>query len=243
MNLIIDIGNTLSKTAVFNEDELVEQHSYDSITPECIDKINSEYPGVKRVIVSSTGKNNPSLMTYIHEKFETTIFLNESTAIPITNLYKTPETLGPDRIATACGANYISPNTTILVIDAGTAITFDYISNHNEFLGGNISPGIHLRFKALSSFTSKLPFLEKRDTYPERGTDTSEAVLAGVLNGIVFEMDKYINHFIDSQPAGKIFLTGGDAKFLEKRIKNRIFVIPELSLIGLNYILNYHVNK
>ncbi len=243
MNLVIDIGNTLSKVAIFDEDNLLKHRFYHAITRKCIDNLIAENPGVNRAIIALTGKSKTTLTTYIHKTFDTTIVLNETTSIPITNLYKTPETLGPDRIANACGANHISPNTNILVIDAGTAITFDYMSQNNEFLGGNISPGIHLRFKALAANTSKLPLLEKDDTYPDIGANTKEAVLAGVLNGIVFETERYMNHFIDSQPGGKIFLTGGNAKFLEKRIKNRIFVVPELSLIGLNYILNYHVNK
>jgi type III pantothenate kinase len=165
------------------------------------------------------------------------IAFNPKTPVPIKNCYATPETLGVDRLAAAVGANYLFPATDCLIFDCGTAITIDFVSQNGEFLGGNISPGLQTRFKALNTFTSKLPLEDIAENVPTMGTTTATAIQAGVLNGISYEIETYI----DRNPHCTIIFTGGDAFFLVKNIKNSIFVICNLVMIGLNRIVNYNV--
>ena len=167
--------------------------------------------------------------------------MNENTSLPIKNLYKTPSTLGKDRIAVAVAANYLKPNTNVLVIDAGTTITYEFIDTKGQYLGGNISPGMKMRFNSLHTFTKKLPLIEHTENSDLLGNDTKSAISSGIINGIIFEMDGYINTLKEKYADIVIFLTGGDTFFFESTLKNRIFAHKNLLLIGLNRILNYNV--
>jgi type III pantothenate kinase len=163
--------------------------------------------------------------------------------MPVVSLYKTPETLGLDRLAAAIGAHGLFPDEDLLVIDAGTAITFDLIERNGTFAGGNISPGLRIRFRALHEFTKKLPLIEASDDFQVIGQSTEEAIRAGVINGMVFEIDGTIDLIRKKIPEIRPVLTGGDAHFFERRLKNPIFVKFEVTLIGLNRILEYNVEK
>ena len=144
-------------------------------------------------------------------------------------------------MAAAVGANNIFPHTNVLVVDCGTAITIDFVSAIGRFEGGNISLGLNTRFKALSSFTSKLPLVDIADGYPLIGKNTTDAIRAGVLNSTIFELDTYIELFSGLYPDLKVIFTGGDAFFFDGKLKNTIFVVPNLVVQGLNRILEYNV--
>jgi type III pantothenate kinase len=148
-----------------------------------------------------------------------------------------------DRLAAAVGARELFPDRDLLVIDAGTAITLDLIEANGTFSGGNISPGLRSRFRALHEFTQKLPLIEESDQWPLIGQSTEEAIRAGVINGIIFELDGMIDQLKKKYPNIQPVLTGGDAGFFERRLKNPIFVKFEITLIGLNRILEYNVEK
>ncbi len=140
----------------------------------------------------------------------------------------------------AVAANYLKPNTNCLIIDAGTCITYEFVNANSEYLGGNISPGINMRIKALYTFTKKLPLVEPVEKANLLGNDTKSAISSGVINGITFEMDGYINILKEKYPDLTIFLTGGDTFFFESTFKNRTFAVKNLLSIGLNRILNYN---
>ena len=171
--------------------------------------LQNEQPGLKKVILSSV-KNYPTeLKKELQNKFETFIELDENTPLPIENLYKTPETLGKDRIAAAVGGFDLYPDTNLLIIDAGTAITYDIVNDKKQFLGGNISPGIEMRFKALHQLTGKLPLVENEGFGKLFGSTTVEAIKAGVQNGVAFEVDKTIDTFKEFYNNLKVIITGG----------------------------------
>jgi len=159
--------------------------------------------------------------------------------LPITNRYKS-ETIGLDRLAGAVGANYYFKNKNILLIDIGSAITYDIISSENEFLGGNISPGLNLRFKSLNLFTKNLPLMKYQEDDNLFADNTQQAVILGVQNGILYEIESYINIFSKKFDDLKIIFTGGDTNLFVKKIKNTIFAKPNLVAEGLNIILNYN---
>jgi len=167
--------------------------------------------------------------------------LSAKTNLPLINLYQTPETLGKDRLAAVIGGISLFPGSNVLVIDAGTAITFDFINKQKEYLGGNISPGLSMRYQALHQFTKQLPLLQKEEDFELLGENTKKAIIRGVQNGIVFE----INHYIESLSVknGNIttILTGGDSNFFDNKLKYPIFVESDLVLMGLNKILKYNI--
>ncbi len=240
MNLIIDIGNTKTKMAVFNSEELVENYCFERISREQIKKILVQYKKINKAILSSVKDLDSSILEFLAEKISFFIELDYHTVLPIKNLYKSPETLGKDRLAAIVGANSIFPKSNILVIDAGTAITFDVLTSKEEYIGGNISPGIEMRFRALNEFTGKLPKLKKNDVFPNMGFNTETAIISGVQWGIIYEMEAYISKLYEKYENLKIILTGGDAVFFDKKLKNTIFVVSNLTLIGLNKILLYN---
>ncbi|MCW3804232.1 type III pantothenate kinase [Plebeiibacterium marinum] len=243
MNLVIDQGNTFIKIGVFDKGKLIYFNSYqffDENITQCIENPDK----ISKVIISSVKSAYPSAAE-IHQllaiKASTPIlFLNNNTPVPIKNNYETPKTLGKDRIAALVGASLSNPGFPKLVIDAGTAITIDYLDEHNTFLGGNISPGIQTRFNALHQNTGQLPQLKLNTETSFLGRNTANAIHSGVQNGVIFEIDQYINHFNTLNINTKTILTGGDAYFFAKNLKNPIFVNPNLVLTGLNTILEYN---
>ncbi|MHC1703996.1 MAG: type III pantothenate kinase [Tenuifilaceae bacterium] len=239
MNLIIDIGNSLTKVAITDKDKVVFIERHETLTKEIIDDIRKEY-SPKRAIISAVGKKNTDVFDFLKSSLPL-IELDQNTKLPIVNLYKTPVTLGRDRIAAAVGANYLYPTSNILVIDCGTAITYDLIDSKNQYHGGAISPGIQLRFKSLNQHTAHLPLLEKTDSFQLIGTTTVECIHSGVLNGVVSELENYINQLKSENPGLIVVLTGGDANFFVNKLKNSIFVVQNLVIIGLNRILNFNV--
>lgn len=169
--------------------------------------------------------------------------MNHKLKLPVNNLYSTPETLGSDRIAGIVGANYYYPDNDILVIDAGTCITYDFIDSSNNYLGGNISPGVDIRFKSLNSFTSRLPLLDNGGDCPLIGYNTETAIRAGVMRGAEFEVLGYISEMRNKYPELLVFLTGGYTFSFEISPKNKIFADKFLVLKGLNRLLEYNEGK
>jgi type III pantothenate kinase len=240
MNLVIDIGNTRTKFSVFNKGEVLITVPVEEFLPEHIDVLQNEHPGLQKAILSSVKDYPAKLKQALQNKFEYFLELDENTPLPIENCYKTPVTLGKDRIAAAVGGFDLHPNTNLLIIDAGTAITFDILNEKHQFLGGNISPGIEMRFKALHQFTGKLPLVKQEKFEKLFGSSTEEAIRAGVQNGVVFEVEKAIDTFKEFYKNLKVIITGGDADFFDKKLKNSFFVNFNLTALGLNRILEYN---
>ncbi len=244
MNLAIDIGNTVIKLAIFSNNEIIFKKSFSDLNLQDIKSILEKYPKLNKAILSTVSKVKKDIIDFCADFFDFFIELNSGLKFPFTINYKTPETLGNDRIAAIAGANNIYPFNNILVIDIGTAVTYDFITNKNEYIGGNISPGINLRYKSLHEFTNRLPLLTiSNESVPLLGSSTDSAISAGVENGLLYELESYINIYEKKYKDVKIVLTGGDSSLFEKKIKNTIFVHPNLVLMGLNKILEYNATN
>jgi len=244
MNLVLDLGNTFGKIAVCDGTRVIESAVYPKITSKEISYFHTCYDNLKGAIVSSVVNHSREIVDYLENLFTVCIELNGSTPIPLTNKYKTPETLGYDRIAAAVGACTLFPRRNVLVIDAGTAITYDLVTDKGEFVGGNIAPGLEMRFKALNKFTGRLPLLEPESKDINLiGESTSEAIQSGIINGILFEIEGFISSIMKEYSKLKVIITGGDAKYFEKKLKSSIFVNLNLNLIGLNRILDYNAGE
>jgi len=205
--------------------------------------LKDEHIQLNQAILSSVKPVDEELIQFLSKNLELFIELDQHTPLPIENLYETPETLGKDRIAAAVGANELFPGQNVLIIDAGTAITYDVVSEKNEFLGGNISPGLQMRFKALNQFTGKLPLINYSDEFQLIGRNTEEAIRAGVQNGILYEIERTIETFNRNYENLQIVMTGGDSIFFDKKLNYSIFVHFNLTLIGLNRILEHNAKK
>jgi type III pantothenate kinase len=241
MNLVIDIGNTRTKLAVFSDSRIVTMKTEERLNINILKALIHENPSIDQCIISSVKENDIEVVKFIHNQEIPLVVLGLETRIPFKNNYSTKETLGRDRIAAVAGACKNYPGKNVLVIDAGTAITFDLKDQYEEYLGGNISPGLEMRFKALHRFTSKLPLLNKGISASFMGASTNEAITNGVQNGIVFEILGYIDTLLPKYPDMLVILTGGDSAFFENKLKRAIFVDPNLILSGLNTILEYNV--
>lgn len=243
MNLCIDIGNSKVKVAVFAGPEIIYRNQWSAMGPGKILDIAAEFPDIKDVIICSVRPQQTELVGNLKKYFPNIIVFNEFTAIPVVNLYETRDTLGKDRLAAVAGANNNYPGRNVLVIDAGTAITYDIIDENAQYLGGNISPGLSMRFRALHDYTGKLPLVKPGSKVPALGKRTEDAIAAGVQNGIIFEMDSYIELFKKDFSDLVIILTGGDANYFDKKLKSTIFVDSNLIFTGLNRILTYNVKE
>ncbi len=240
MNLIIDTGNTLTKIALFQVREMVAFSSYSGVEPQHIIQFCEANPFIKNAMISTVKEYPAELALFLSEKYNT-IFFTHNTSVPVINKYDTPETLGKDRLAGVVGAQQLFATGNILVIDSGTAITYDLVTSKGEYLGGAISPGITMRYKALHTFTSRLPLLDYFDDAQLIGDDTSTSIHSGVLNGAVAEMEGMIQRYQLVYPDIKIILTGGDYNYFDKRLKIKTFAAPNLVLEGLNLILNFNL--
>lgn len=241
MNYVIDIGNTKTKTAIVNNRKVTKLKSFD--TDEFMKNFRQFFQNEKTLhsyIISSVIPLNAAFLKFVSNNYDG-IILNNKTLLPFINHYKTKNTLGNDRIANIAGAVTIYPQKNILAIDAGTCITYDLITRENQYIGGAISPGINMRFSSLNQFTGALPLLKpKKKPVEIIGTNTTSSIQSGVINGVIFEITAYIHGIKKSYPDIKVILCGGDSSFLADRLKNSIFVCPNLTLMGLNSILIYN---
>lgn len=240
-NLAIDIGNTRTKIGLFEDQHLLDKKILEKVGLEEIIELATNH-AVENIILSNVaGGISEELEYYLDTNFNF-IVLNENTALPIVNSYQTPQTLGRDRLAAIVGASQLYPKTNCLVVDAGTCITFDVLSAAGIYLGGNISPGIQMRFLAMHHFTNRLPKVEVKIVSKSFGTTTEEALINGGIMGVCLELEGYIRLCEEELGQINVILTGGDADFLGKTLKNEIFVNQNLVLIGLNQILAHNVD-
>lgn len=241
MNLIIDVGNTRGKIAVFEQDNLVELVVFDKEEILLkIKKIISKYV-VSSAIISAVATLKEEKIKKIQEYLEL-LELNSQTKVPFKNKYATPNTLGVDRIALVSAAVCKYPGKNVLVIDAGTCITYDFVNEKSEYFGGGISPGIRIRYKALHKYTSKLPLLETKEPDSYIGNNTNNSIHSGVVNGVLREIEGVIEQYSVDVESLIVVLTGGDTIFLAKQLKSGIFANQNFLLEGLQSILIFNKN-
>ena len=240
MNLIIDVGNSNVKLAVFQQDKLLHKSIIElSQLNESIEIIKTNFPKIEKAIISSVGNLQNSQIQNIKKHFATFI-LDSASKIPFINLYKTPKTLGVDRIALVSASVNQFPDKNVLIIDVGTCVTYDFKTSKNDYLGGAISPGIRLRYKTLNDLTANLPLLETEIPKNIIGDSTSSAIHSGVIYGILKEIDGIIDEYQKKYSDLTVILTGGDANLLSNQLKNSIFANSNFLLEGLNFILEFN---
>ena len=240
MKLIIDIGNTRTKIAFFNDNKLSYIEQTEELKKDYLLKLLDKFPQTDSAIISAVKSYSIEVKDSLKNKFEKFIETGVDTDLPIINKYQSPGTLGYDRLAAAIGAETLFPGQNILVIDAGTAITYDILTSQKEYLGGSISPGIFMRYKALHYFTEKLPLVKHIEQLEIPGKDTESSIRAGVQFGIFFEIKETIRHYKKRFKNLKVVITGGDSVFLYKNLKGSIVLNANLNLLGLNKILEYN---
>ena len=243
--LALDIGNTAVKAGCF-DGPLLREMAAGLTAAEVRDLVRQWGP--EHIVIASVAEDAALQADELREMVpgEILVFKPAGTAIPLRNAYGTPQTLGADRLAAAVGAASLRPGRTTLVVDAGTALKLDLITADGTYHGGSIAPGLAMRLRALHTFTGRLPLLELPPadaTIPLVGDSTTGSLLSGVVNGAVAEITGLIAQYQQAYPALGVLLSGGDAAFLAARLPARIFVVPELVLLGLNRILVYHVDK
>jgi type III pantothenate kinase len=240
-NLVLDFGNTRTKLALYKVDKLESLQIFDQLSLKgLLDALVTH--AVQRTIFSVTGNPQPEVLEFLKREL-LAIEMSSLTPVPIKNLYKTPETLGKDRLAAVLGAHALFPKENCLVVDAGTCITYDWLSRHGEYLGGNIAPGLRMRLQAMHHFTSKLPLVAPSEEQPGAvGYSTESAIQFGAAYGMLQEVKGYARWGQKHFGPVKTVLTGGDAEFFGSYLKRKIFVRPDLVLFGLNKILQFNVN-
>ena len=240
MKLIIDHGNTRTKIAVFdgNTCDHIEIFERDFTIEKAIEIIQKK--DCKQAIFSGVGSFDNKQLIALQNEVQL-LTLSAETPVPFINSYETPKTLGVDRIALVTAAYMQFPSKDVLVIDAGTCITYDFIDAAGVYKGGAIAPGIEMRYRALSAFTERLPYLEKRHKASLIGNSTENSIHSGVLNGVIGEIDNTIKKYKQKNEDLTVVLTGGDVKFLANNLKNSIFANRNFLLEGLNAILTYNL--
>jgi type III pantothenate kinase len=237
MNIVVDSGNTYSKIGWFSGNKLIRYEMRLGFT-ELIERIQLELPD--RMIYSSVNRPLSEFLEALDRDIPV-LNLTGETPVPVKKNYETPHTLGADRVAAACGAHWMFPEQNVLVVDMGTSITYDLLDSLGTFQGGLISPGVRMRFKALHTFTKRLPLFDPEKDPGFIGKSTKQAMQSGVMNGTLAEIEGIINRYRHEIPSLCVVLCGGDLPFFESSLKPPIFAVPELVLIGLNRILTYNV--
>ncbi len=242
MNLIIDIGNTRAKIAVFENNKILK-------TLVCLkekiftqkEQVLKEFPQIRDGILANVAAPHKGFREPLSDLTGLKIELSHSTPVPFTNLYNSPKTLGLDRIALAAAAVANFPQKDVLVIDAGTCVTYDIITHQKEYIGGAISPGLNMRFRAMNNFTANLPLL-RANSKPVTtiGKDTVQSLHLGVKQGLLYEINGFIAQYQQVYNNLTVVLTGGDCEILSKSLKNSIFVHKNFLSTGLNSILEYN---
>lgn len=224
------------KAALFEGDTLTELKyfgSQDEVWND-IDFIRQARAAMIGTVVNDTQRLADKLSTL----FPVYLFSSD-TKIPLENAYRSASTLGSDRLAASIGAYAVYPDADVLVIDAGTCIKYNFTNAANQYLGGGISPGLAMRFKALHQFTGKLPLIEPAgEPIALIGRDTRQSILSGVITGSVAEIEGIISAYREQYPGLIAVMTGGDGEYLAKQLKSSIFTLHNLVLKGLNYSLN-----
>lgn len=246
-NLVLDIGNSSVKLAVFEEKEIIYQETSPAVNEAKLQELIQRFQ-IANSIVSTVKQEQADISSFLQENTQF-IHFSHQTGLPIRNHYQSPETLGLDRLSALMGAKKRFPQTDVLVIDAGTCITCDLLDRDANYTGGSISPGIQMRFKALESFTGKLPFVPFEPNFDQLvGKNTKDSILSGVVNGVIYEIMGFIEDYQQKYPDLRVLLCGGDAVFFDTRLKNSIFAHivstePDLVLIGLNEIIHHQYDE
>ena len=220
--------------------DFIARYTEENITVNRLKEIYDQNPGITAAILCSTRLCDPDIEEFLSSNIQHFIYLDGNTPTPLKNRYATPSTLGPDRLAAAVGAATIAPGEDLLVVDFGSAITIDSVSAAGEYLGGNISPGMAMRYKALHELTDKLPLCPEPYTPSETSDNTLSAISNGVAMGIVFEIEGYLARYVQAGKNPKVFFTGRDAFYFADKLKNTIFADCDLVLKGLNRIIEYN---
>ncbi len=241
-NLIIDSGNTIIKIRIYDKQNIVKAENFTDWKSALRSIKNfSKNINITNCILSNVREENDEFNKFLGSNFNT-VFFSHTNILPIKLKYQTPDTLGKDRLAAVCGASVLFPKQNVLIIDAGTAITYDILEKGENYLGGNISPGIQIRFKSLNAFTKKLPLINiSPDDNKLYGTNTEQAIRYGVQNGVLYEINAVIEEYKHKFSELNIIFTGGDSFFFEKLLKFPIFAELNLTSIGLNKILELNV--
>jgi len=235
VNLILDVGNSLLTIALFKKSQLIQKFKFTENYKRNIEDIISEN-NVTHSIISNVGRIDDSIINILKESTNLLLVSNQL-KFPFKNLYKSKNTLGQDRLALVSAAAFKFPKENVLIVDAGSCITYDFKNNNNEYLGGGISPGILMRFKSLNTFTSNLPLIDFDSIHQLIGNNTKNSINSGVINGTISEINGIIQQYCEEFKNIRIILTGGDSNFLLKRIKNSIFADQNFLLVGLNKLL------
>ena len=239
MNLTLDIGNWGTKIALFDGKTKVFSTGISDFNSENFEKIIAGF-AFDKAIISSVKEISDFVTDILSSRSVFVHTLSYKSKLPFEIQYKTPETLGTDRIAALAGAFNLFRNENMMIIDAGTAITYDFLIN-GIYKGGNISPGLNIRFKALNNFTDKLPLVSIDENFDSPGQTTRDAILSGVVNGIIYEINEYIRRFKKEYKNNKIILTGGSSEYIDTKLDNQIICVPDLVNEGLNFILEHNV--
>jgi len=242
MLLVLDFGNTQIKAAVFEKYTLLEILRFEVVqASHLLELVWQRYPKINAVCCASVTLQHQTVLESLPESLEKWI-IQRHHKFPFVNAYSTPQTLGMDRMVLAAGAVLAYPNQNRLVIDAGTCITYDFITEHDVYKGGAISPGINMRYKALHEYTAQLPLLTIADVFPLTGDSTEKSIHSGVLQGVLFEIEGVIAQYAQENHNFSIILTGGDANFLAAHLKNSIFANPNFLLESLVHVYQYQHN-
>lgn len=243
MNLVVDVGNTLVKLAVFKDGAMVfKKISMKKDLFKVLDEAAMDAGEVKDCIVSAVGKLGKGQLKKLKELYPVHE-LSYKSVVPFKNKYETPQTLGVDRIALMSAAAMSYTNKNVLVIDAGSCITYDFLTSSNEYLGGGISPGINMRYNSLHKFTSRLPLLEINMPKELIGNSTASSIHSGVILGAINEINGFVDAYFKKFGDLTVILTGGDAHFLLDSLKNDIFANSNFLLEGLNHILELNKDR
>lgn len=240
--MIIDIGNTVAKLVAFDGDEPVEEIRTCNDSLSALGAFATKYAFTHGIVGTVKGLTAEAEEQLRSLKIPILRF-SPQTPVPITNRYKSPETLGADRLAAAVGASSLKPGKDLLIIDAGTCVTYEVIDAKGNYWGGNIAPGMQMRLRSLNEFTAKLPLVSAEGDVPGMGYDTETAIRSGVLRGMKYEIEGYIRSMRRKYPHLLVFLTGGDKINFDATIKSIIFADKFIVPRGLNKILDYNHDK
>jgi type III pantothenate kinase len=229
--LCLDFGNTRLKAGIFNDDSFIEDIVLPDDSSASIETVIKKY-NPEKSILSSVIHHNPAIENILSAS---TRFhkLSHDTRLNFTTPVSKPETIGADRLALCAAAVHFHPNKNNLVIGLGSCITYNFINQHHEFLGGAISPGMEMRFKSMHEYTAKLPLVQKDYNFPVIGYDTKTNLQSGVLAGISFEIGGCIEFYAERYGNFNVVLTGGDAGYFARHLKNRIFADLKFLFKGL----------
>ncbi len=242
IKLVIDVGNTRTKIALFKDDSIVVTELVKGNFSSLLSKLVSIHGTPSSCIVSKVSMNDADLMAALEPVINSNlIFFRSGLVLPVRVMYKTPETLGNDRLANACGGWALHPDKNILIIDMGTCIKYDFVSSQGIYQGGSISPGLVMRYKALTRFTSQLPYYKPVEIFPDLiGQSTEGAIRSGVENGMLGELNEIVLRYKELFDQTQIIITGGDHIRFADKLKSPIFVAPNLTLTGLKVILDHN---